>query len=218
MSQFSVSDVREQSFTAHMSLSMVGEAGGTTLEGGRIATVQECIEALQALTPRDLQRLNYLARVRATGLEPLEGFDLLNEAIARMLDGSRRWPRDVSLVVFLRQTMRSIADSYWSRLDKRKEVPESAVPADAETGDGVVEAAPDVSMEPEARTLASETLARIEGLFRGDEDAMTLISGLANGKSRAEIQTEACMDATRYATTRRRIRRRVIQAFSEGGG
>ena len=179
--------------------------------------MEECIEALRALTARDWQRLNYLARVRATGLEPLEGGDLLNEAIARLLDGSRRWPRKVSLVVFLRGTMRSIADSYLNRLDKRKEVPESAVPADGETGDGVIDAAPDVSMEPEARSLASETLARIEALFSGDEEAMTLIYGLAEGKSPAEIQTEACMDARRYATTRRRIRRRVIQTFSEGG-
>ena len=189
-----------------------------TLEGGETATVRECIEALRALTARDLQRLKYLARIRATGLEPLEGGDLLNEAIARLLDGSRRWPRDVSLVVFLRQTMRSIASSHWERLEKRKEVPESAFPANAETGDGVVDAAPDVSMEPEARTSASETLARLEGLFSGDEDAMTVLSGLANGKSPAEIQMEASMDATRYATTRRRIRRRVTQAFSEGGG
>ena len=180
--------------------------------------MQECIEALRALTARDLRQLDDLARVRATGLEPLEGGDLLNEAIARLLDGSRRWPRKVPLVVFLRETMRSIASSYWKRSDKLKEVPESAVPTHAETGDGVVDAAPDVSMEPEARTSASETLARIETLFSGDEDAMTLITGLANGMSPAEIQTEARMDATRYATTRRRIRRRVTQIFSEGGG
>ena len=187
------------------------------MAGEGIATVQECIEALQALTAREWERLNYLAHVRATGLEPLEGRDLLNEAIARLLGGSRRWPRKVSLVVFLRETMRSIADSYLNRLDKRKEVPESAVLADAETGDGIVEAAPDVSMEPEARTLASETLAHIEDLFSRDEDAMTLISGLAEGKSPSEIQIETGMDARRYATTRRRVRRRVIQAFSEGG-
>ena len=197
---------------------MAGEAGGTTLTDEDIATREECIEALKALTPRDLQRLNDLARVRATGLEPLEGSDLLQEAIARLLDGSRRWPRKVSLVVFLLQTMRSIANSHWKRLEKSKEVAESTVLSDAVTGDGIVEAAPDVSMEPQARTLASETLARIEGLFSGDEDAMTLISERAKGKSPAEIQTEACMDATRYATTLRRIRRRVIEAFSEEGG
>ena len=166
----------------------------------------------------DLQQLNDSACMRATGLEPLEGGDFVNEAIARLLSGSRRWPRKVPLVVFLLQTMRSIANSHWKRLERPKEVRESALLAVAEAGDGIVDWAPDVSMEPEARTLAAETLARIEDLFSGDEDAMTVISGAGNGKSPAEIQTEACMDATRYATIRRRIRRRVIQTFSEEGG
>ena len=201
-----------------MSLSMAGEAEGTTLAGDEIATIEECIGALRALSASDLQQLNNSARMRAAGLELLEGDDLVNEAIARLLSGSRRWPRKVPLVAFLLQTMRSIANSHWKRLERPKEVRESALVVAAEVGDGIVDRAPDVSMEPEARTLAAETLARIESLFSGDKDAMTVISGAANGKSPVEIQTETCMDATRYATIRRRIRRRVIQAFSEEGG
>ena len=104
-----------------------GEAEGTTLAGDEIATIEECIGALRALSASDLQQLNNSARMRAAGLELLEGDDLVNEAIARLLSGSRRWPRKVPLVAFLLQTMRSIANSHWKRLERPKEVRESAL-------------------------------------------------------------------------------------------
>ena len=182
------------------------------------ATVPECVEALRSLTASDLRRLQHLARIRAIGLEPLEWGDLLNEAIARLLEGSRRWPRDVSLVVFLRETMRSIANGHLRRLEKRTVVAASALGTDAATGNRIVEGAGDVSMEPEARTSASETLARVEGLFSGDKDAMAVISGKVSGQSPQEIQKEACMTATRYATTQRRIQRRLAGEIPEGEG
>ena len=82
-----------------------------------VATIDEAAAALRRLSDADLRRLERIARLRAIGLNALDWRDLLNEAFVRLLNGSRRWPHKVKLVVFLRETMRSIASEYWRRLE-----------------------------------------------------------------------------------------------------
>ena len=178
-----------------------------------VATIDECVIGLHQLSDDDLRRLDQVARIRALGLHAVdwEG-DLLHEAIGRMLDGRRRWPRGLPLVTFLVQTMRSIASDYWRRLDNPTVRPESEFVGEGEMDGGIVGNAPDVTMQPEHRTIAGETLAALEALFSADADALAVIDGMASGKSPREIQEENGMDATRYASTQRRIRRRVTQA------
>ena len=182
-----------------------------------IATVEESVAALRRLSDGDLRRLEQLARLRVIGLHAMDWQDLLHEAIARLLDGSRRWPRDVSLVVFLRETMRSIASDHWCRLEKPLVVAESESGVDGQTGDGSIDNAVDPAASPERRVSAVETLARIEELFRDDDDALKVMAGMASGKSPQEIQEETGMNETRYASTQRRIRRKLAREFPEGG-
>ena len=182
------------------------------------ATAEECAAALRELSDADLRRLDELARLRATGLASVDGRDLLHEAITRMLEGKRRWPREVRLVAFLRETMRSIASDYWRRQESAVVVAESETHMDAETGDGVVTMAADGSMAPEARTRSAQALARIEERFKDDGDALVVIAGMASGNSPAEVQEENAMNAREYATTQRRIRRGLGKLLSEEGG
>ena len=79
----------------------------------KIASKQDIVDELRGLTDADLGRLEQIARLRAIGLHDVEWRDLLHEAVTRMLEGTRQWPKDVGLVVFLRQTMRSIASEHW---------------------------------------------------------------------------------------------------------
>ena len=183
----------------------------------KTATPEECAEALEELSDADLRRLDELARLRAAGLASVEGRDLLHEAIVRMLTGKRRWPCEVPLPAFLLETMRSIASDQRRRQESRVVAAESEIHSDAETGDGVIASAADVSMAPEARTSAAEMLRRIDALFEGDADALAVLAGKANGFSPGEIQKEHAMDETRYATTLRRIRRGVATLSREGG-
>ena len=71
------------------------------------------LDGLRGLTTAELRRLKGMARVRALGLHEVEWQDLLQEAVVRTLGGARQWPVDVGLVVFLRETMRSIASEHW---------------------------------------------------------------------------------------------------------
>lgn len=181
----------------------------------KTATTEECAEALQQLSDGELQRLYEMARLRATGLKTVEGPDLLHDAMDRMLGGKRQWPLDVPLLVFLRETMRSIASDHWRRQKEAVEVAESEIRANPGKGDGVIAMTADTSMDPEAETGAAQILERTKKLFKDDEDALAVIAGMESGKSPSEIQQENEMSATQYASTQRRIRRHLNRFFGK---
>ena len=172
---------------------------------------------MRRLSDGDLRRLEQLARLRVIGLHAVDWRDLLHEAIVRLLDGTRQWPRDVPLVAFLRETMRSIASDHWRRLERPVVVAESELGIDGEIDGSEVGHARDVAGQPERQVSADETLARIEDAFRDDDEALKVMAGMAGGKSPREIQEETGMDETRYASTQRRIRRRLGREFPERG-
>ena len=178
-----------------------------------IATRKECAEALRRLSDEDYERLEKLARLRVIGLHAVEWRELLHDAIERLLDGRRQWPRNVPLVVFLRETMRSIASNHWRRLDGPVVVAESEMGADGETDGGPVANAVDETAQPERRASAEETIRRIEEAFEGDGEALRVLAAMASGQSPRETQQEIGIDATRYASTLRRIRRRLRREF-----
>ena len=184
----------------------------------KVASKQDVVDGLRALTDADLRRLELIARMRTIGLHEVEWQDLLHEAIVRMLDGTRQWPKDVGLVVFLRQTMRSIASDYWRRRKISPVVAESQLHNPSSEGEGTfLEAVVDLTADPERDAAAAETIAQIEQAFRGDSEALDVLWGMAIGKSPREIQDEGHMDARRYASVQRRIRRTLAKVFPDRG-
>ena len=182
----------------------------------KIASKQEVVKRLHGLTNVELRKLERIARIRVIGLYEIEWQDLLHEAIVRMLDGSRQWPKDVDLVVFLRQTMRSIASDHWRRRKVNPVISESQLHEPSEEAEGtLLEVAIDPTANPEQDVVAAETIAQIRRAFEGDLEALHVLSGMAIGKSPREIQDEGNMDARRYATTQKRIRRRLAKAFPD---
>ena len=186
-------------------------------EQREVATKDEIVAALRRLSDADLRRLERIARIRVVGLNAVDWQDLLNEAFVRTLDGSRRWPREVPLVVFLRETMRSIASEHWRRLKAPVVVSESEANSDRVAGDGIVDKTADWTTQPERSASAGEVLEQIEREFADDADARQVMDGMVRGDSPRAIQEKACMNATRYASTQRRIRRRLARMFPDGG-
>ena len=211
-------DVRNWTFCPHLPIEEGTEREPRmTLEQREVATKDEIAAALRCLSDADLRRLERIARIRVIGLHAVDWQDLLNEAIVRLLEGSRRWPRDVPLIVFLRETMRSIASEYWRRLKAPVVVSESEANTDRVTGDGIVDNTADWTTQPERRASADEVLELIEREFADDADALQVIDGMVRGNSPRAIHEEACINATRYASTQRRIRRRLARMFPDGG-
>ncbi|QPF95375.1 hypothetical protein IC761_30975 [Bradyrhizobium commune] len=134
--------------------------------------------------------------------------DILHEAIARVLDGSRPWPADVPILAFLSGVMRSICNDYWRRarleqrlLVSRDDPDQRSWPG--EEGDEV----PD----PERVLAAAQTLANVYRLFEDDPLALKIIAGLADGLAAREICKVNGISELDYDTTRRRMRRALLR-------
>jgi RNA polymerase sigma-70 factor (ECF subfamily) len=162
-------------------------------------------EAIEALGTADLLRLKRVAQFRARSLPGVEWADLLQEAMIRALAGDRHWPPGITFVAFLAGVMRSLAEELWRQHRARRRLLPLTAPEAVRT--------PDETRDIERELHARHCLAAIEGLFALDQDALAVIRGLADGLAAAEIQARTGMDATRYATTRRRIRRTLQRCY-----
>jgi DNA-directed RNA polymerase specialized sigma24 family protein len=190
----------------------------TERSAGAIVTVEsttvDVAHAIHALTAADLVRLKALARLWTRGLPEVLGWsNVLHEAIARALDGSRKWPPGVPILTFLSSVMRSICDDHWRRARR-----ESRVLACDDDREAAEREAPAAAADPERALAAAQALAAVNGLFCADPAALKVIAGLADGLTPAEICRLYGMSERDYDTTRRRMRRALLRrglAWSE---
>jgi RNA polymerase sigma-70 factor (ECF subfamily) len=171
------------------------------------STTAEVARAIHALSDADLVRLGALARLSARGLPGHLGWsDVLHEAIARALDGTRRWPPGVPILAFLSGIMRSICVDQWRREQRESLLlVRDGVASDAN-------AAPDeAARDPERMLAAVQRLGAIHQLFAGDPAALKIIAGLAEGLTPDEICRRYAMSERAYDTTRKRMRRALLR-------
>ena len=167
-------------------------------------------QALDGLTDADLLRLRRFAQLRAAGLRSVTWQDLFQEAIARLLDGTRAWPDDVAFVVLMLQTLRSIANEHWRRSYRSPVKPESE--HEIEVADSA-----DLAPSPEQSAVCDDLLGQIAAQFADDPHVLAVLRGMAQGETPAEIQAAAAMSTTEYASAQKRIRRGVARVFPDGG-
>jgi RNA polymerase sigma-70 factor (ECF subfamily) len=174
------------------------------------ATAQEIRDAVESLQHPDYQKLMLIAcsfartRLRGTGVEPE---DLIHDAIAKTLEGRRRWNRSVSILKHLDRVMESDAGHEAARRaaqDFRRLVKPDAEPSARQP-------------RPEARLVALDEFDGLLALFVDDEAALGLLRLKARGFAASEIQRELGIQKTQYDTILKRIRRRVIKHVAEGG-
>ncbi len=184
--------------------------------GRRIVTVDnttvDIARAIHSLSNADLVRLKALARLWARGLPGGVGWtDVLHEAIARALDGSRKWPPDVPILAFLSGIMRSICDDQWRRARRELEVLVHGEDLADLCGSGDEMKSP----SPERVVAAAQSLAAIDLLFACDPLALKIIAGLAEGLTPREICKLHGMSERQYDTTRKRMRRALLRCGLE---
>jgi RNA polymerase sigma-70 factor (ECF subfamily) len=168
-------------------------------------TTVDVAGALRALSDTDLVRLKTLARLWSRGLPGGIGWtDVLNEAIVRVLDGSRPWPPKVPLLAFMSGVMRSICDDHWRRA--RREVLLSG-----EHLADVFAATEETTPDPERVLAAAQALAEVHQLFAGDRCALMIIAGLSDGMSAQEICQHNALSEREYDTARKRMRRALLR-------
>jgi RNA polymerase sigma-70 factor (ECF subfamily) len=177
-----------------------------------ITTPAETAMALKLVSEVDLLRLKTIARVHARGLPPDVGWaDLLQEAFARVLNGTRRQPEGLSVVMFLAGVMRSLKSEHW-----RRAIRESRYGQTFRDEQSAVDDAQDTQFSnsapgPERSLSALQELAAIDRLFVDDPIALQIIAGLAEGDSAEQIRDGADIAKIDYASARKRIRRALLR-------
>ena len=149
----------------------------------------EATTAVRSLSAADKTALMKIARLYARKT-PYDHEDLLQEALCRVLAGTRAWPRQVAALPFLWGVVRSIAWEWKSEPIER--APEAADP------DG-----------EERRAIAGLDVAKILALFDDDPLAQAIVRGMMDGARGLELQELSGLDKTDYETKRTKIRRRI---------
>ncbi|MFH0301875.1 hypothetical protein AAFX91_32665 [Bradyrhizobium sp. 31Argb] len=174
-----------------------------------VVRAADVASAIDALSDLELVRLNALARLWSRDLPGGLGWsDILHEAIARVLDGSRPWPPEVPIVAFLSGVMRSICNDHWrrARLEQRLLVSRD----DPNQRSWPSDEADEVPV-PEQVVAAAQMLANVYRLFEGDPLALKIIAGMADGLAAREICKVYDISELDYDTTRRRMRRALLR-------
>ena len=145
--------------------------------------------AIRALSVADKTALMKLARLYAKKT-PYDYEDLLQEAMCRVLAGTRVWPRHVAALPFLWGVVRSIAWEWKTEFIERE--------ADAADPQG-----------EERRAIASLDVDKVLTLFDDDPAAQIIVRGMMEGARGQELQDLSGLDKTDYESKRTKIRRRI---------
>lgn len=181
------------------------------LESDAFVSVSEIAANLRNMSAADLVRIRQISKLRAVAMSEVTWEDLLNESFRRALEGTRRCPRSVPLIAFLAQTIRSLASEEARRVESSNTVREVDLGTpDGEIGGSLDDLAVNL-VHPEREASARSSLTQIEAFFADDAEALKVIHSLAEGRAPSEAQKDAGMTATQYASTQRRIRRRLSQ-------
>jgi DNA-directed RNA polymerase specialized sigma24 family protein len=155
--------------------------------------------AALSLSEAEWAYLRRLARNRCRVSRSGEEEEVLHEAIVRVLEGKRRWPKGVNLFAFLSGVMKSIV-SDGPKIGFRRNV------------DRDIEEAVDVLSEDTSAAdvvLETEVVKHVMALFEGDDEAEALAEGILDGWEKEDLLSLFDGDVTHYETVRRRFRRKV---------
>jgi len=151
----------------------------------------------------------------ATG-RPIEAADLLQEALARSIDG-RVCPIHVDIIRFLAQAMRSIAHGEAEKVEHK--LPLISLSKEADHA-ALMANVPDSKLGPEDKIIdeqeAADSLRRIQGLFEDDSVAWDIVQAMKEGWKGEELRELSGLNEKDYASKRTLIRRRFNSAFPEG--
>lgn len=191
------------------------------------ATDQEVMKALEALGPDAHRRWAQLAKNRAHKVPDITGPELLSEAIARILQGTRPWKKSVDFTAFICEVMRSVASEYLEKFKTRRKhgiryENEQLRDDDDEARklNDAIQQAPCSTPNPE-QLLDREQQAKreretLEELFGDDDTASIIVMAWGDGYRKAQILEEFGITPTEYESAAKKIRRRIVKFNSEG--
>jgi DNA-directed RNA polymerase specialized sigma24 family protein len=174
---------------------------------------EEVLERLDSLTAGELRKLRLIEERRLAGTDFSPSM-LYQEAVCQVVLGERRCPREVPLVAFLAQSMRSVASHRRKALSRQ-------VPTSRTDGAGnlvVLQIAAD-QLDPEETLIereAADVVVEIHKLLDGDDEARLTIMAIVDGKKGKELRDELGVTQAGFDYIMKRIRRAVAKKYPKG--
>ena len=181
----------------------------------KVLSRQKLEEAIGAFSNADWMRLRSAAQLYA--VYPVEPEDMVQEALCRAIAGTRNCPKDVSVVRFLAEAIRSIAHDELQKVEhQRNEV--SVHDETIENPDAITPLEPGPTAEE--RIISNEQSRGTENqlleLFEGDEKAQLIVMGMSDETEGAELKEITGLDQTGFNSKRRYVRRKLNKAIANG--
>lgn len=140
----------------------------------------------------------------------IDADDLLQEALLRALS-SRSCSRSITIEVFLKGIMRSIASATIERREREIDIEISNADAVTSSSSGIAQ--PDDILEWEERKLACS--AALVNVCRGSPHAESVLDGIDQGLRGRDLAYHARIGVAELATVRRFLKRRAVAIWNE---
>ena len=166
----------------------------------------EVRSGINSLTAGERTKLIKIARSygRISFEEPDE---LVHEAMCRILDGTRKWPRDLEKLRFLAGVIKSIAGD---RKRTLRQALERTVPLNEEREVGEARRGLMDYEGTEARGIRAKLdVKRIMTHFDDDPTAQKMLMDMADGTRGEDLEQASGLSPTEYESKRKKIRRRI---------
>lgn len=137
---------------------------------------------------------------------PIEGEDLLNEAIVRILESKRHLPKDVHISTAINQIMKSVS---YEMITKRSDEAMRNITSLEEVSNFI-------NTQESTSTTIDQQWKNVLFLFREDETASAFLEATEQGLKKSQI-IEGVFggDEKAYDTTRRRVIRKAASQIKE---
>lgn len=186
-----------------------------SLQIREVFSLSEIRERFNNFSEVDWIKLGKISDSKCWGLA-INGDDLLNEVLCRTLEGKRKCPIDVPVLIFLYRAMESLVSAYLRK--RNNDALEQAIVPNADDADNentIFDLKPSLDT-PDEILHAKQILEKIDQAFSGDEKAQMVLMGQIDDLSPQEIQGIIGLSPVEYASTLRSIRRRLDKLKAEG--
>jgi hypothetical protein len=183
---------------------------------GEFLSTDELIGAVNALSPDDKFKLDAIEGIRRRGTGFGQG-ELLHEATCRTILGARACPRDVAVMAFLVETMRSIASH--DRVQRKRFDAVGGTAQAGEDGEGWEAELPATAPSPEDDLLRKEEVAAVQAIFAEFDDypdAQLVLLGWQDELRGAALREATGLDQGQLDYAIRRIRARMRKKYPQG--
>ena len=160
------------------------------------------------LASKKVKILNFAGRY-CRKLNNIEPEELISETCKRLLEGTRKWKRNIQFIPMFNGAMRSIADERYKNevLNKKYKLPNNGI---CPIYDNISNQLPN----QEQQITGKKDLKNIRRLFQDDKTAQRFLDMKLDGYKRKDIMSKLSLDSKRYNTVFKKVERRIKKYFN----